>query len=73
MSNLKDLRRWLLQDEWRFHSIKVQRGQGFYAFAQNIRRTAMPFLCRYVVPAAERIRADLLEFSAPELAEVVSG
>ena len=33
----------------------------------------MPFLCRYVVPAAERIRADLLEFSAPELAEVVSG
>ena len=50
-----------------------QRGRGFGALAQVIRRTAIPFLRKYVVPAAKRVGADLLEFAVPEIAEVVSG
>ena len=41
--------------------------------AQVIGRTAIPFLRKYVVPAAKRIGADMLEFAVPEIAEVVSG
>ena len=47
--------------------------RGFGALAQVIGRTAIPFLRKYIVPAAKRVRADLLEFAAPEMAEVVSG
>ena len=36
-------------------------------------RTAIPFLRKYNVPAAERVGADLFEFAVPEIAEVVSG
>ena len=50
-----------------------QRGRGFGAIAQVIGRTAIPFLRKYNVPAAKRVGADLLEFAAPEIAEVVSG
>ena len=50
-----------------------QRGRGFGALAQVIGRTAFPFLRKYVVPAAKRVGADLLEFAVPEIAEVVSG
>ena len=50
-----------------------QRGRGFGAIAQVIGRTAIPFLRKYVVPAAKRVGADLLEFAVPEIAEVVSG
>ena len=50
-----------------------QRGRGFDALAQVIGRTAIPFLLKYIVPAANRVSADLLEFAAPEYAEVVSG
>ena len=50
-----------------------QRGRGFGALAQIIGRTAIPFLRKYVVPAAKRVGADLLEFAVPEIAEVVSG
>ena len=50
-----------------------QRGRGFGALAQVIGRTAIPFLRKYIVPAAKRIGADLLEFAVPEIAEVVSG
>ena len=50
-----------------------QRGRGFGALAQVIGRTAIPFLRKYVVPAAKRVGADLLEFAVPEIAEVVSG
>ena len=50
-----------------------QRGRGFGALAQVIGRTAILFLRKYVVPAAKRIGADMLEFAVPELAEVVSG
>ena len=29
-------------------------------------KTAIPFLRKYVVPAAERVGADLADFAAPE-------
>ena len=50
-----------------------QRGRGFGAPAQVIGRTAIPFLKKYIVPAAKRVGADLLEFAVPEVADVVSG
>ena len=50
-----------------------QRGRGFGALAQVIGRTAIPFLRKYVVPAAKRVGADLFELAVPEIAEVVSG
>ena len=50
-----------------------QRGRGFGALAQVIGRTAIPFLRKYIVPAAKRVGADLLEVAVPEVAEVVSG
>ena len=49
------------------------RGWGFGALAQVIARTAIPSLRKYIVPAAKRVSADLLEFSVPAIAEVVSG
>ena len=36
-------------------------------------RTAIPFLRKYIVPAAKRLDADLLELPVPEIAEVVIG
>lgn len=50
-----------------------QRGRGFGALAQIIGRTAIPFLKKYIVPAAKRVGADMLEFAVPEITEVVSG
>ena len=47
-----------------------QRGKGF---AQTLGRTAIPFIKKYVGPAAKRIRADLFEIAAPEIGEVVIG
>ena len=56
-----------------FRSVGRQRGRGFGALAQIIRKTAIPFLRKYIVPAAKRVRADLLNFAVPEIAEVFSG
>ena len=56
-----------------FRGVGRQRGRGFGALAQTIGRTAIPFLRKYIVPAAKRAGADLLEFAVPEIAEVVSG
>ena len=56
-----------------FRAVGRQRGRGFGALAQVIGRTAIPLLRKYVVPAAKRVGADLLEFAVPEIAEVVSG
>ena len=56
-----------------FRAIGRQRGMGFLALAQVIGRTAIPFLRKYVVPAAKRIGVDMLEFAAPEIGEVISG
>ena len=50
-----------------------RRGRGFGALAQVIGRTAIPFLRKFIVPAAKRVGADLLESAAPDIAEVVSG
>ena len=50
-----------------------QRGRGFGALAQVIGRTAIPVLRKYIVPAAKRVGADLLELAVPEIEEVVSG
>ena len=49
------------------------RGRGFCALAQVIGKTVTPFLRKYMFPAAKRVGADLLEFAAPKIAEVVSG
>ena len=50
-----------------------QQGRGLGALAQVIGRTAIPFLRKYIIPAAKRVGAGLLEFAAPGPAEVVSG
>ena len=65
---------WLLQEEIPFFRVVGrQRGRGFDAPAQVIGRSAIPFLRKYIVPAAKRVGADLLEFAVPEIADVVSG
>ena len=56
-----------------YRAVGRQRGRGFGALAKVIGRPAIPFLRKYVVPAAKRVGADLLEFAVPEIAEVVSG
>ena len=56
-----------------YRALGRQRGRGFGALAQVNGRTAIPFLRKYVVPAAKRIGADKLEFAVPEIAEVVRG
>ena len=50
-----------------------QRGRGFGAPSQVFGRNAIPFLRKYVVSAAKRIGADMLEFAAPEIGEVFGG
>ena len=50
-----------------------QRGRGFGALAQVFVGTAIPFLRKYIVPAAERVGADMLEFAARENGDVISG
>ena len=56
-----------------FGGIGRQRGRGFGAFTQFFGGTPIPFLRLCMVPAAKHVGADLLEFTAPEIAEVVCG
>ena len=56
-----------------YRAVGRQRGRGFGALAQVIGRTTIPFLRKYVVPTTKRIEADMLEFDAPEIGEVISG
>ena len=56
-----------------YRAVGRQRGRGFGALAQVIGRTAIPFLRKYVVPAAKRIGVDMLEFAALEIGEVFRG
>ena len=56
-----------------YRAVGRERGRGFGALAQVIGRTAIPFLRKYIVPAAKRVGADLLEFAAPKIGEVISG
>ena len=50
-----------------------QRGRGFGALAQTIGRTAIPFIRRYVVPAAKRVGADLISAAAPDIGDLLTG
>ena len=50
-----------------------QHRRRFGALAQVIGRAAIPFLRNYIVPSAERVGADLLEFAVPNIAERVRG
>ena len=54
-----------------YKCIGRQRGRGFGALAQFVGRTAIPFLGKYIIPAAKRVGADLLEIAVPEVADVV--
>ena len=56
-----------------YRAVGRQRGRGFAAPAQVIARTATLFLRKFFVPAAKRVGADILEFAAPEVGEVISG
>ena len=56
-----------------YKGVGRQRGRGIGHFAQVIGRTAIPFLKKYVVPAARRIGADMLGFAVPEIEDCVSG
>ena len=50
-----------------------QRERSFGALAKTLWRTAIPFIKKYIVPAAKRIQSNLFEIAAPEFEEVVSG
>ena len=50
-----------------------QMGRESEALAQVIGRTAVPFFRKHFVPAAKRIGADMLEFAASDIGEVISG
>ena len=56
-----------------FRGYSRQKGRGFGALAQTVVRTAIPFLRRYVVPAAKRVGAGLLDIAAPEVGNVLIG
>ena len=56
-----------------YRGVGRQGGRGFGELAKVIGRTTIPFLRKYIVPAAKRVGADLLEFALPEIAEVVIG
>ena len=56
-----------------YRGVGRQRGRGFGALAQVIGRTAFPFLRKYIVLASKRIGADMLEFAAPDIGEVIGG
>ena len=56
-----------------YRAVGRQRGKGFGALAQVIGKTANSFLRKYILPAAKRVGADLLEFAVQEMAEVVKG
>ena len=57
----------------RFPLLKYRYSGSFPSdYVAVIGRTAFPFLRKYIVAAAKREGADLLEFAAPETAEVVS-
>ena len=56
-----------------FRGFSRQRGRGFGALAQTIGRKSIPFLRRYVVPAAKRVGADLLDIAAPDIGNFLTG
>ena len=56
-----------------FRGNSRQRGRRFGALAQTICRTAIPFLRRYIFPAAKRVGADLVDIALQEYGNVPAG
>ena len=56
-----------------YRGVTRQRGRGFGTLAEVIGRTAVPFVKKFMVPAARRVGADLLDYAVPEMTEVISG
>ena len=56
-----------------YKGVGRRKGRGFGALAQVIGGTAIAFLRKYIVPAAKRVGADLLEIAVPEVTDNVSG
>ena len=56
-----------------YGGIGRQHGRGFSVLAQGFGRTELPFLRKYIVRISKHVGADLMEFAAPEIAQVVSG
>ena len=66
----------MLQDKWKFHTIEGldDRGEGDLGISHKLLgELQFHFFREYVVPAAKRTGADMLEFAAPEIGEVISG
>ena len=55
-----------------YRGVGRQKGRGFGALAQVIGRTATLFWRIFVIPAAKRIGADMLEFAAPEMESLLA-
>ena len=53
-----------------YRGIGRQRGRGCGTLSQVFGRTAISFLSNYVVPAAKRVGAELMDFAASEIADV---
>ena len=49
-----------------------QRGSSFGALAMGIGRVALPLARKFIVPAAKRIRKELLVQAAPELIDIAT-
>ena len=49
-----------------------QRGSGFDALALGMGRVALPLTRKFVIPAAKKIRKELLLQAAPELIKVAT-
>ena len=56
-----------------YRGVGRQKRRGFGALAQVNGRTAIQFLRKYVVLAAKRIGACMLEFAAPKIWDVIRG
>ena len=56
-----------------YRVIGRQRGREFGALAHFIERITTRVLEKYIVPAAERVGADLFEIVVPQIAEVDIG
>lgn len=56
-----------------FRGTQRQRGRGIGALAAVLGRTAIPFVRKFVVPAAKRIGSNLLEAAAPDIGDLIVG
>ena len=62
------------QVEIPYHRAVGRQGKGIWgSCTSNWENNSSPFLRKYVVPAAKRTGAVMLEFAAPEIGEVFSG